>query len=380
MIYWLVLVSSVVSVIVATYLVVGAVGTALYLPESADSPAENVRFVVTTVATEAVDDALCEVLQHTTEQFPQYELFVVVDEGSDLESQIRAHERVRTVVVPDSFSCNATAKGRAMEYFTRTVVSEAPEYWYAFLDDDNLVLDRSLLYEIPYYEERGYRAANPVLVPRPGDSTLTFVMDHLRTLDDFTVFRTFTGLLGKPLIGFHGELLTVRGDVLADIGFDRQSLVEDYAFAARLVERDIPTWQTSTRVSILSPHTLRDLYRQRRRWFLGLVRELFRSPLSATLCMGFRMLAWTFALVGSLLVVPVWILLAQHPFPLAFRVWTGLSSLVYMGTYVYALSRVSGLGRKLQYALLLPVYPVFEASTSLYAIVTRQSRFVVIEK
>lgn len=63
-----------------------------------------------------------------------------------------------------------------------TVVPENPEGWYSFVDDDNLVLDDAFLYEIPYYDARGYGAMNSVLTPRRGDSSLTFVMDHIRLL------------------------------------------------------------------------------------------------------------------------------------------------------------------------------------------------------
>ena len=36
-------------------------------------------------------------------------------------------------------------------------------------------------------------------------------MDFIRKYDDVTVFRFFTGLLGIPYIGMHGEMLTVKG-------------------------------------------------------------------------------------------------------------------------------------------------------------------------
>jgi hypothetical protein len=364
---------------IGTYVVTGLIGFVLYRPDSGEERAEHVRFVITTVASEQVRPALTEAIEHQLDRFDEYELFVVIDEGSDLEAELIADERVRTVVVPDSFSCVAMAKGRAIQYFIETVVADDPEFWYAFLDDDNLLLDDSLLYEIPMYERRGYGAANPVLVPRPGRSMATFVMDHLRTLDDLTVFRTFTGLLGKPAVGFHGELLTARGDLLVEVGFDRKSIVEDYAFAARLIERGIPVWQTASRVSILSPHTIEALFKQRRRWYLGLWREQFRSPPIAVAAMGLRLFAWTFALLGGIAFLPAWMLAsAGVSIPVVVHGVVLLGAGVYWVAYLYGVSRTGRAWPK--HLLLVPVYSILEAVTAIYSLYYWTEDFVVIEK
>jgi hypothetical protein len=375
----LLLVSASIGGLIGMYIVFGLVGLLAYRPDSGEERADNVRFVMTTVASETVRPALTEAIEHQLEQFDDYELFVLLDQGSDMEAELVADGRVRTVVVPDSFSCEATAKGRAIQYFIETVVAGEPDSWYAFLDDDNLLLDDSILYEIPVYERRGYGAANPVLVPRPGRSMATFVMDHLRTLDDLTVFRTFTGLLGKPGVGFHGELLTVRGDVLVDVGFDRSSIVEDYAFATRLIERDIPVWQTASRVSILSPHTMEALFKQRRRWYLGLWREQFRSPPFAVVAMGLRMFTWTFALLSGILILPLWLLAsAGVSVPTVINGFVMTGTLVYWIAYLYGVSRT---GREWpKHLLLVPVYSVLEAATAVYSIYYWTEDFVVIEK
>lgn len=373
------LLSASIAGLIGLYITLGLVGLLWYRPSSGEERADNVRFVITTVASETVRPALTEAIEHQLERFDDYELFVLLDEGADLEAELLADERIRTVVVPDSFTCKATAKGRAMQYFIETVVTNEQDWWYAFLDDDNLLLDDSILYEIPVYERRGYGAANPVLVPRPGRSTATFVMDHLRTLDDLTVFRMFTGLLGKPGVGFHGELLTVRGDLLVDVGFDRASIVEDYAFAARLIERGVPVWQTASRVSILSPHTMEALFKQRRRWYLGLWREQFRSPPFAVATMGLRMLAWTFALLGGVLALPLWVLTSSGvAIPVALKGFVLTGAVIYWIAYLYGVSRTGPEWPK--HLLLVPVYSMLEAATAIYSIYYWTDEFVVIEK
>lgn len=365
--------------LIGLYVLLGLLGLVAYRPRSGEERAENVRFAITTVASENVRSALTESIEHQLEQFGEFELYLIIDEGADLEAELVDDDRFETVVVPESYSCRATAKGRAMQYFIETVVAEAPEYWYAFLDDDNLLLDDDILYEIPVYEEEGYGAANPVLIPRPGRSMATFVMDHLRLVDDLTVFRTFTGLLGVPAIGFHGELLTARGDLLVDIGFDRESIVEDYGFAARLIEHDVPVWQTGSRISILSPHTMTALFKQRRRWYIGLWQELFRSPPIAVLFMGLRLSAWTAALVSGLALIPLWLTTSTGIVaPVAAKLLILLGGVLYGTAYLLGVSQT---GREWPlHLLLIPVYSTLEAATALYSIYYRSNDFVVIDK
>lgn len=364
------------------YTLFTAVGLALaptYGTETAGRRAENVRFAIITVAEEHVRDALVGTIEHTVDAFPEYEVTVVCDEGAHLEAELRAREDVATVVVPESYDCAAEAKGRAIQYFLEAVVTDAPEYWYAFLDDDNRVLDDRFLREIPVYEQRGYGAMNPVLVPRRGRSLLTFVADHVRYVDDVGIFRLFTGLLGRPYMGFHGELLCARGDVLAEIGFDRASIVEDFAFALELIRAEVPVWQSGTRVSVLSPHDVTSFLRQRARWYWGIATYLPRAPVLSQVIVGVRIAAWTVAIAASWLLVPLWLLGYGVALPAWLTAIVQFGAVLYVGTVLVGTSRVGGASAVLLLAL-VPVYALLEQVAPLYALWHRQGEFVVIDK
>jgi hypothetical protein len=361
------------------YFCLGFLAFLIYSPETADERAENVRIAIPTIGDEQVRDSLLECLEYHREQFDDYELYCITDEGADLEDELVAMDGFETVVVPDSFTCEAVAKGRAIQYFVEVVVSEEPDYWYSFVDDDNLVLDDQFLYEIPHYEAEGYGAMNSVLTPRPGDSRITYVMDHIRLLDDLTVFRAFTGLLGRPYVGFHGELLTVRGDVLVDVGFDRHSIVEDYAFAAELVKEDVRTWQSGTHVSILSPHSVLDLFKQRSRWFVGTWNLVWdTSPVTRALT-SVRLTAWLFAIVAGPISAVLWYTSGGISVPWLLRIAPPLTGVIYGGTYLYGAFNVEGRDRFV-FALGLPFYAAFEAASPFYAVLFSDRDFTVIEK
>lgn len=186
------------------FVVLGIVGQ-LFRPKIDKKKAENVECVLVSVASRKVEKSLFECIAHTKKRLDNH-LTVLVDEGSELIPKLKENS---LVIVPTSYRKDLVGKGRAINYFIEKEVQT--DKWYTFIDDDNLIMDDSFLYEIPYYEKKGYVAMNPVLVPRKGKSTLTYIMDFIRYFDDLMAFRFFTGLLKRPLIGLHGEFLTVRG-------------------------------------------------------------------------------------------------------------------------------------------------------------------------
>lgn len=370
---------AVVGTVLVSYFVLGLIAYLCYTPKTADKPAENVRLVVPTVGSEDVEDSLMGCLAHHREMFPDYELYCLTDEGADLEDTLHNYEGYETVVVPDSFECNAVAKGRALQYFIETVVADDPDFWYGFIDDDNLVQDTQFLYEIPHYDAQGYGAMNAVLSPRQGDSVITYVMDHVRLLDDLTVFRAFTGLLGRPYIGFHGELLTARGDVLLDVGFDRHSIVEDFSFAAELIKADVRTWQSGTHVSILSPHTLRDLFRQRSRWFIGTWNLLWDASPITRLTTGIRLGSWICAVLAGPVSVALWHISNGVSLPVILELAPPIAGVVYGLTYLYGVLAI-GDRRWILLIIFIPLFAFFEAVTPLYATLISDREFTVIDK
>ncbi len=355
--------------LLSLYVAVLAVALVTYSAKRSPTKASNVVLVIPSVANESVRDSLFASLSHN--RFLGVPMYVVIDEGAPLENELKRVDWINLVVVPRSFRPDLVGKGRALRYFVENYVTKKPNMWYVFLDDDNLIQDDRFLYEIPFYERRGYVAFNPVLTPRKGRSYLAYVLDHARLLDDLSFFRLFTGVMRRPLVGLHGELLGVRGDFLLKVdAFNEKSKVEDYLLASKIVRYSGRTWQSRTRVSILSPNSVRDLVRQRSRWHSGILESLPRVPAGmrvATLVKSFSRTAGLIAL---------WALL---PFTNSLLVLVvGLATgLVYWGVYAYAVSR-SG---RLVYILTIPAFWLIEAAGFFYGLLKVRSRdFIVIDK
>lgn len=253
----------------------------------------DVELVIVTIGSEKVEDTLLSNVEHHLDKFPNQNISVVTDEGAYAIDSLSDYDGVNLHIVPEAYEIEAKAKGRAIHWFIESVVVDSK--WYAFIDDDNRLLDDRFLYEIPKQESEGKLVGNGILVPREGDSTLSFVIDHARTFWDFTLYRATTGTLKSPLAGLHGELLISRGDVLNEVGFNRCSIAEDFAFADELCKRNIDTWQSQTKVSILSPHSIRSLFDQRTRWLTGIGGWLPNCSYSVSSLMVAVMASWYFS-------------------------------------------------------------------------------------
>jgi len=327
----------------------------------------KVEFIITSVASNSVRNSLFESILHNKTLFSGYKITVLIDEGSQLQSELEklVYENVHIVIVPKQYRYDLLAKGRAINYFIETQVKS--DWWYCFIDDDNLILNDSFLYEIPVYEKRGYVVCNPVLKPREGKSKGSYIMDWIRYFDDITLFRFFTGIMKTPILGLHGELLTVKGSILKEIGFAKHSYTEDFYFASEIVRRQYKSWQSQTILSIKSPNSLKDLLKQRGRWFKGIAKDLPLVPLEMKIIVGWRIVLWIFGIFGSWFISLLW-MIPNHAFFLL-----AISGLYYWFIYLYAIKRGG-----FRYLFLIPAFGMIECISFIFGL--RAKSFVVIDK
>jgi beta-1,4-mannosyltransferase len=332
----------------------------IYKPKKSLTPAKNVEMVIVSIANQKVKNSLQETIANIKKL--KLKFYLLVDEGAELMSEL---PKETLVVVPKKYKPFLIGKGRAISYFIENHVKE--KKWYGFVDDDNLVLDDSFLYEIPYYEQRGFVAMNPVLSVRKGKSNLTYIMDSIRLFDDLTAYKFFTGLIGNPLVGLHGELLCVKGETLKEIGYNHKTITEDFHFTCELVKHGYKTWQSKTRVSIKSPNNLQDLMKQRGRWFKGIALDLKNAPNLIRIVIGTRMTFWLLGFFGSWAFAFLW--------PIWGPFWPAIpGGIAYWLLYSYGVIK----SNNWFFLFAIPLIGIMETASWIFCF--KQKGFVVIDK
>lgn len=253
----------------------------------------RVVFLIPTVARRDVLPALHRVvdsvLLYAPHHLTDFRIDLVADEGSDgipeLLETYAGHPNVRLIVVPETFETpnGAIHKARATQYalVVRDADGESASDMFVYhLDDDTGVGPDTVasIAEFIATDDGTYDLAQGVLAfpHHLAASRFCAYADSIRPGDDLTRFRFFTGLLGRPLGGLHGEHLLVRASTESEIGWDfGRTKVEDAHFAMRFVARGHRSKALNSCSYGASPSNLRDLIRQRRRWASGLIQLVF---------------------------------------------------------------------------------------------------------
>lgn len=339
-----------------------------YKPMTAKEKAKNVRVVITSIADDKVRDVLYECIDRVIGVLG-IDPIVLVDEGSEMIPELS--KTVRLSVIPSDFRTDLVGKGRAMHYFAQNITEEG--IWYLFLDDDTWILDSKFLTELSWYaKNKQYVAANCKIKRRRGKSNVASIMDSLYRFDDLTFYKMFTGLLGKPLLGLHGEFLLIRGDIMKEIGFGKSSITEDFVLASELIKRGYKTWQSTSCVSVLSANSIKALFEQRKRWEQGVCAELLDCPISMKVVVAYRaLLGFLWAI--SAIALPVCLLggFWQQVF------FFSVPGIYTWFVYGYGISQLDK-GEKMRYILSIPFLGILEIAVPSF--MKNRKNFVVIDK
>lgn len=183
-------------------------------------------------------------------------------------------------VVPDDFDCEATNKGRALEWAGRTLACDR-EY-VLYLDEDTLVT-----------EFTGVPDADVVQfteLPMYTGSWLTYLCEVFRVGYQFEQFAF--PRLRYPLYAWGGGI-AVRRDLEERVGWDVGTVTEDTNFVWRAARAgDLSFRVVDARFRNQAPPTVAAMIGQRRRWISGSVQDGGILPLSYRPLYGTRIVVW----------------------------------------------------------------------------------------
>jgi len=318
-------------------------------------------------------------------EYKKYELWVVTDAQEKFEG-------CRTIVVPQNYSCNAIHKGRALQYSVEVRRSEnkCDKDTYVFhLDDESLITKQTLCSILCYLEDKPKPISEGLIiypVQKKEEIKVSNLMDTLRPFCCYECLALMSG--GNPAY-IHGSNLLVRSDVEDEVGWTNgKTLAEDTLFAinARLkFGKDAFGWHGGV-VEEKSPLNLKDLIRQRRRWFYGLIMNMKFFETGEKIRQCVRTLIWSSGLVSGIASIFTFFIFQKIPF-WELRVCFTITSLMWLFSYqigAYVNGKYLPLKKRITFHFLTLVSSIIigmlECLTPVIAILKKPKTFEVIQK
>ena len=194
-------------------------------------------------------------------------------------------------VVPDSFDCEATNKGRAVEWARRNVPCDV-EY-VLYLDEDTLVTDLTGLPDADFVQF----SEKPIYT----GSRLAYLCEVFRVGYQYEQ-RAFHRL-SYPLYAWGGGF-AIRKSVEDELTWDVATITEDTNLIWRAANRlDLDYQLVDARFRNQAPPSVKSMFKQRRRWMSGTLTDnnilpLLYQPIAFT-----RAVSWGFSPLIPFLVV-----------------------------------------------------------------------------
>lgn len=317
-------------------------------------------------------------------EYKKYEVWVVTDAEERFEN-------CRTVKVPTEYSCNAVFKGRALQYAVelRSLEKKNTESTYIFhLDDESLITEQTICSILAFLETNPASISEGLIVYPLYEGQRIKISNLLDTMRPFCCFECVDFMSrGNPAY-VHGSNLLVRSDIEEKVGWDNgKTIAEDTLFAVTAIRKlgsGVFGWHGGI-IEEKSPNNLRDSFRQRSRWFIGLIQNLKYLTLKERILQVTRALIWSSGFLSAL--VSFFSLLIPQNIPGPLRIVFSITSVLWLLSYqigAYWNGRYLSPLKRLQYHLMTfvssPVIGLIECSMPIVAIVHRPQKFEVIKK
>jgi cellulose synthase/poly-beta-1,6-N-acetylglucosamine synthase-like glycosyltransferase len=216
-----------------------------------------------------------------------YEIWVVLEPGHDDRYPLAD----RVITVPEDFTCKAIDKARALEFARLERVACGLNSYSTkilLLDDDTLPTKSYIVraYAGDYDLCQGVTVVNREYATGPWRHFLLSHLDNIRTRNCLIYCSCTQGITGKPLF-VHGEGLCITGLVEDKITWDHPIVAsDDLVFGTNAAYAGFDWGYIHEHIQLVSPWTLKDAWKQRKRWTWGNFTAIRRRdilPLSVAL-------------------------------------------------------------------------------------------------
>jgi hypothetical protein len=316
--------------------------------------------------------------------YTKYDIWAVTDAQEKFEG-------CRTIVVPQKYSCNAIHKGRALQYAVeirrKEKISSKTLYIY-HLDDESLITKQTLCSILSYLEGDPKPISEGLIVYPVREKEVIKITNLMDTLRPFCCVECMNMMASGNPAYIHGSNLLVRSDVEEEVSWENgKTLAEDTLFAIKARIKYGPEafgWHGGV-IEEQSPLTLKDLFKQRRRWFYGLIQNFKYFCYEEKIRQSIRALIWTSGLVSG--VISITAFFVPQAMPLSLRIFFSLTSLLWLFSYqigAFLNGKYLPLKKRISFHFLALVSSIvigmLECITPIFALVSKPKTFEVIKK
>lgn len=272
-------------------------------------------------------------------------------------------------VVPEDFECEATHKGRALEWARRNVACDR-EY-VLYLDEDTIVS-----------EFEGLPDADVIQfteLPLYTGSRLTYLTEVFRI--GYQLEQRAFGRFRYPLYAWGGGI-AIRQSLEETVTWDAATITEDTDFVWRAAaEVDLEFRVVDAKFRNQAPPSLRAMLSQRRRWMSGTRQSSDVLPTRYRGLLATRVVAWGFSPLIPALSVVFFVFSPAFSNPVAYQVGSlaqfGLLFVI-TGVGAYAYRRYSLL--PVVSILATPLLVIANTAGALWGVISPIEEFAVTEK
>ena len=327
-------------------------------------------------------DRVNEVCQRI--EYNKYEIWVVTDAKEEFRC-------CRTIRVPGDYSCNAIFKGRALQYAVEIRKSEGKNdvrtYLY-HLDDESLVTEQTICSILSFLEDNPAPISEGLIVYPLAKNDAMKLANFFDTIRPFCCFECVSFMSrGNPAY-VHGSNLLVRSDVEEQVGWNNgKTIAEDSLFAIKARQKlgsNLFGWHGGV-LEEKSPHNVRDIVTQRKRWFYGLIQNLKYLDLKDRVLQVIRALLWASGFVSG--IVSIFSFFIYQDILFGLRIFFLIACILWLlsyqvGAYLNSkkLSRLKRLKFHLITLFLSPIVGLFECSIPILSLFRKPRTFELVEK
>ncbi|AZQ15999.1 glycosyltransferase family 2 protein [Halorubrum sp. PV6] len=319
-----------------------------------------------------LDDIQVRILTIDAESVVQQTVNALPDDIADVRVIAEADisiDGAQVHIVPDEFDCNATNKGRAVEWARRNV--DGNKEYLLYLDEDTLVTGLTGLPDADFIQF----TEKPIYT----GSRLTYLCEVFRTGYQFEQLGFHR--LSYPLYAWGGGF-AIRREIEQEVGWDVATITEDTNLIWRAAKnRDLTYQLVDARFRNQAPPSLKSMIKQRRRWMSGTVGDDYLLPPLYRPLYFTRVIAWAFSPFVPLLAIASYLLPGTAP---GIGLYSLLSTALLGILFVYMLFGVVAYRKHPilwpVFLILTPLAVVLHSVGALWGVVSPVENFEVTEK